>query len=411
VTLEDLTAPATSLLLPSPTHPPAKVSNSIRIALEDASPPKTISELPLLLPKQPAFKVDDMPIAKASKAIRPSKHRHCSEDATVHPSAAVKDDGSLSPLAKRPRKNAYPRPDTDAQIRSRANVTPGMSKQAAYKRKVLEEIRNGTYNRDHKRWKTFKGKIMLIDPDADVPDDPARLLSVKHSCCGSWIRMSTPYNTEHFKKHVTTCSFSTATGGMKTLESYGIRALATNTQSHRSAPSLSSITLPCPGLTEREDPRIKQYVKHTSVTSAGGKNLFKVTKQLFKVKFNKLSSKGKDIVRQKQIQTHRWSVDRIRKCVHAIRAKSCTGVSQLAEDGTLLPCNQCLRLLSSRGFRNAIYRKLPKNENRVYVPHLFQPTEIGKMYGHGFNDLIDGVCPIHESIAFILCLLLIDLQS
>jgi hypothetical protein len=345
-----------------------------------------------------------MPIAKALKAIGRSKRQRCSEGATVHPSVAEKGDDSLPPPAKRPRKNAYPRPDTDAQIRSQSNAMPGMSKQAEYKRKVLEEIRNGTYDRDPKRWKTFKGKIRQIDPDADVPDDPARLLSVKHSRCGSWIRMSTPYNTERFKKHVTACSFSTAAGGMKTLESYGIVALATNTQSHHSAPSLATetcISLPCPGLTEREDPHIKQYIKRTSVTSAGGKNLFKVTKQLFKVKFDKLSSKRKDIVRQKQIQTHRWSVDRIRKRVHAIGAKPCTGESQLAEDGSLLPCNPCLSLLSSRAFRNAIYRKPPKNENRVYVPHLFQPAEIGKMYGLGFNDLIDGVRPFHEYSLYI----------
>jgi hypothetical protein len=253
---------------------------------------------------------------------------------------------------------------------------------------------------------------MLMDPYADVPDNPVCLLSVKHSCCGSWICMSVPYNTEHFKKHVTTCSFSMVTGGMKTLESYGIWALVTNTQLHHSAPSVSTeicITLPCPGLTEREDQHLKQYIKCTSVTSAGGKNLFKVAKQLFKVKFDTLSSKWKDIVRQKQIQMHCWSVDWIRKCIHVIGAKPCTGVSQLAEDGSLLPCNLCLSLLSLCGFQNAIYWKPPQNENCVYVLHPFQPAKIGKMYGHGFNNLIDGVCPIHEYIAFILSLLFIDL--
>jgi hypothetical protein len=83
VTFEDLTAPVTLLLLPSPTHPSA-----------------------------------DMPIAKALKAIRRSKCWRCSEDATVHPSVAVNDNDSLSPPAKCPCKNAYPWPDTDVQIQS-----------------------------------------------------------------------------------------------------------------------------------------------------------------------------------------------------------------------------------------------------------------------------------------------------
>jgi hypothetical protein len=138
----------------------------------------------------------------------------------------VEDNVSPSPPVKHPCKNAYPRPDTDAQKWSRANATSGTSKQVEYKHKVLEEIRNGTFKHDHKRWKTFKGKIILMDPNAEVLDNPAHLLSVKHSCCSSWIRMSTPYNTECFKRHVTTCSFSTAVGGMKTLESYGIQVLA-----------------------------------------------------------------------------------------------------------------------------------------------------------------------------------------
>ena len=182
------------------------------------------------------------------------------------------------------------------------------------------------------------------------------------------------------------------------LKSYGVQVLAINTPSQSSAPSLpnrTNITFPCPGLTKNDDPRIGQYVKRTSVTSAGGKDLFKVTKQLFKIKFNKLSSRRKEIVRQKQIQTHRWSVDHTRKRIHAIGAKPCTGVSQMAEDGKLLPCDRCLKLLSLHRFRNAISRKPPKDKNRVYVPHHVQPAEIGKMYGLGFSGLIDGVRPIY----------------
>jgi hypothetical protein len=82
----------------------------------------------------------------------------------------------------------------------------------------------------------------------------------------------------------------------------------------------------------------------------------------------------------------------------------------MAEDGKLLPCDQCLKLLSLHRFRNAISRKPPKDENRVYIPYHIQPAKIGKMYGLGFSGLIDGVHPIYKSIPVILCLLFIDLQ-
>jgi hypothetical protein len=176
----------------------------------------------------------------------------------------LKNDTPRSPPVKRARKIAYPWPDTAAQMRSQAKPTTGTSKQAVYKHKALEEIRNGTYICDHKRWTTFKGKIILMDPDAEVPDNPAHLLSVKHSRCSSWIRMSMPYNTERFKRHLKICTFSTAAGGMKTLKSYGIQVLAMNTPSQSSAPSLPNcmkIAFPCPGLTKNDDPHIGQYVK------------------------------------------------------------------------------------------------------------------------------------------------------
>jgi hypothetical protein len=71
-------------------------------------------------------------------------------------------------------------------------------------------------------------------------------------------------------------------------------------------------------------------------------------------------------------------------------------MARQAKDGALMPCNQCLALLSLRTFRNAISRDPPKNENRVYVPHTFQPAEVGKLYGMGFNNLIDGVRPMNS---------------
>jgi phosphatidylserine/phosphatidylglycerophosphate/cardiolipin synthase-like enzyme len=77
-------------------------------------------------------------------------------------------------------------------------------------------------------------------------------------------------------------------------------------------PSAVHVPLPCIGLTEKDDPRIAQYLKRTSVNSAGGKDIHEIALDLFSVVFKNLSKEKKDIVRQKQVQTHIWSVDRMR---------------------------------------------------------------------------------------------------
>ncbi|KAH9991137.1 hypothetical protein BJV77DRAFT_962978 [Russula vinacea] len=261
----------------------------------------------------------------------------------------------------------------------------GTSKQAASKRRLLEQIRDGTFVRNPKRWEAFKSKLARLDPHFEVSEtDPTLARSAKHSRCGSWILMAVPYIVERFKTYINSCSYSTEAGGMKTLNNYGIivrpmKALASESPlSIPSTPSPSAVhvPLPCIGLTEKDDPRIAQYFKRTSVNSAGGKDIHDIAMDLFSVAFKNLSKEKKDIVRQKQVQTHIWSIDRMGKSVHAIGKNPCNGNARQGKDGTLGPCNPCLALLSLRAFRNAISREPPKDENRAYVPHMFRPAEV-----------------------------------
>ncbi|KAI0301414.1 hypothetical protein BC826DRAFT_1102007 [Russula brevipes] len=323
------------------------------------------------------------------------------------PMSLSPSEGVGTPAAakkKRARSLAYPCPDSGIRKRPKIDAPPGTSKQAVSKRKALDQIRNGTFIQDPKRWESFKAKLAQLDPAFEVCEgDVGRILSVKHSRCGSWIRMAAPYSIERFKTHVLKpCSFSTTAGGMKTLSSYGVIVLPMNASSSLSASSRKSSTacgpLPCPGLTEKNDRRITQYINRTSATSAGGIDVRVVAKDLFRDDYNNLSEKKKGLARQKQMQTHTWSVDRMRSSIHAIGTSACRGNAVLAIDGALGPCNQCLALLSQRAFRNAISREIPKNENRVYVPHTFQPAEVGKIYKFGLNELIDGTSSHSDSL-------------
>ncbi|KAN0132733.1 hypothetical protein V8E53_009404, partial [Lactarius tabidus] len=183
---------------------------------------------------------------------------------------------------------------------------------------------------------------------------------------------------------------------MKSLEAFGIVALSASTPSSTSAlssaPSPSTSLLPCPGLTDKDCASISQYFSRTCVTSAGGEDLHSVARSLFADEFKNLSSEKKELVRLKQKKTHTWSIDHLMKTIHAIGKAPCEGNAVVARDGSVKACKSCQALLTLHAFKKAVSRKPAPNKNRSFIPHIYQPAEVGKMYSIGFNDLIDGVC-------------------
>jgi hypothetical protein len=210
--------------------------------------------------------------------------------------------------------------------------------------------------------------------------------------------MSLPYDVGRFKSHTKSCSYSTASGGIRTLDSYGvvIHLMNLNAQSPLSSippipPSPLCSDLPCLGITEKDDIRIAQYMKRTHVNSAGGSSIYDIAEELFSDDFKNLSQGQKDIVYQKQMQSHLWSNDPIRQSIHTIGENPCDGNACLAKDSSLMPCSKCLALLSLPTFRNAILRKCCKNVNQRYIPHIFQSPDIRKIYSLGLYELLNGV--------------------
>ena len=311
---------------------------------------------------------------------------------------------------KRPRTLAYPpaHPQTPKQI----SKPVGTSRQAVAKHKANERVLKGTFVHNPMRWEEYKRKLAELDPNFEVSEDPKLVRQVKHSVCGGWFVMAAPYDKERFKKHISSCSYSSG-GSMKSLECFGVMVLSASAMSSSSSfpssapspspssapsssPSSTSCTgfLPCPGLTERDDPSISQYLSRTSVTSAGGEDLHSVARSLFANDFKNLSLEKKELVRLKQKQTHKWSVDHLMKTIHAIGKVPCDRNANTASDGSIRSCKACEALLTSRAFKKAISRKPAPDKNRAYIPHIYQPAVIGKMYSLGFNDLIEDVSAI-----------------
>jgi len=307
------------------------------------------------------------------------------------------DVGACVPSkAKQSCSLSFPSSDNRPSKRAKTNAPVSTGRRATWKCEALEKIDNGTWVRDTKKWDRYITKLKALNAPFEVSDEPRYARSVKHIQCGSWILMSVPYDVTRFKSHIKMCSYSTASGGMRTLDSYGILVCPMDTQSPLpSIPSTSSspshTNLPCPGITEKNDIRITQYMKHTPSKGGGGINIQDIAKELFSDLFKNLSQKDKDIMRQKQEQTCSWSNDHIRKSVHAIGKDPCDGKACLDNDRSLKPCNQCLALLALRSFQNAISRPCVENENRVFTPHIFQSPDVGRIFSLGLYELLDGV--------------------
>jgi len=271
----------------------------------------------------------------------------------------------------------------------------GASKQAMSKCKANESVKDGTFTRDPIRWAEYVKRLAQLDPGFELLSEshPEHPRQVKHSVCSGWFTMSAPYQTVRFREHIKQCSYSTGMCSTKTLHHHFRVSESDVTQSPSSTTSSHmSVPLPCPGLAEHDNKHISQYFSRTSVASAGGQDIHTVAEALFGVEFQRLSSENKELVRVKQKQTHMWSVDHLLKKIYAIGKLPCEGNAQVAEDGSLRPCQACKALLTTPAFKKAISRKPVPNKNRTFVPHVYQPPEIGTMYRLGFYDLMEGVC-------------------
>jgi hypothetical protein len=381
---------------PLPATPPYPLQGT-DTSKSDTTPPNPLPATPPYPSQGTDASESDSRTAQPSPSAAP-RAQHMKRPLTPSSSATA-----LPARTKRPRNLAYP----PAHPQTLTGSEPvGNSKQAVAKRKANERVNNGTFVHDPKRWGEYKKKLAQLDPNFEVSEDPRLARHVKHSICGGWFVMAAPYEKERFKKHAASCSYSTGAGAMKSLESFGIRVISLPASKHPSSSSSSSApltapspvptpsSLPCPGLTEKDSEPIGQYFTRTSIASAGGQDLHSIARDLFSDEFKNLSSEKKDQVRLKQKQTHTWSVDHLMKTVHAIGKVPCEVDAQVASDGSVGACKACKGLLTSHAFKKAISRTPAPNKNRAYIPHIYQPVEIGKMYSLGFNDLVDGVSAV-----------------
>ncbi|KAF8966837.1 hypothetical protein BDZ97DRAFT_1657377 [Flammula alnicola] len=149
---------------------------------------------------------------------------------------------------------------------------------------------------------------------------------------------------------------------------------------------------PCPGLTEADNGRITQYLKHTEYGSGGGVSEHILAEEMFETKYSLLHSSQKEAVTLRQLQTHRWRLDHPHKCIFAIGDKKCLK-NVKADNGdhtTIKPCTEYKALLSLLAFQMAILKSKPEDKNCHFIPLRYQNSAIGEIHTNkiGLRNLL-----------------------
>jgi len=112
--------------------------------------------------------------------------------------------------------------------------------------------------------------------------------------------------------------------------------------------------VPCPGITEADNPKIVQYLKRTRALGGGGRSLPVVAKDLFNKLFSKLTMK-KNQQKVVDLQMHEWKWRNDHANLRVFLA-SCK--KKVADQSTASkhpkPCSDCHTVLQSKAFKNAI---------------------------------------------------------
>jgi hypothetical protein len=267
----------------------------------------------------------------------------------------------------------------------------GTSKSAVHSRKRRQLAAQGKLEINHKSYDTFKKKILASDSKAEF--DPGNISHVRHSKCGSWLKMKDPYDAGRWNEHIKKC---TAKGGSQTLFAMGFKR--GNVKQKTPEPLEYS---PCPGITDADDPRVSQYLRRTSLKGGGGRALPVIAKALFRKLFSKLTKKAdRKKVLDTQINEWTWRNDHGNLRVFSTSCK-CNVVD--SSPSRLRPCSECAFVLKSKLFRNCLQRPTPKDANFIYTNHRFRSDLLGKIYGHtvGVKSILEH--PVSFFISLILC--------
>ena len=197
--------------------------------------------------------------------------------------------------------------------------------------------------------------------------------------------MKEPYNVTNFETHLKTCR-SNKTAGMPTLESLFNKQpkIYEKMVSALTKRAVSPPPEPCLSLTETDHPEIPKYLKHSPARGGGAPSIDTIANQFWKKFFSKLS-----LAQQQKV----WSSQRAQLCWYndaefgRVFSSACTKISSKPQR----PCDQCSALLDDKGFRQALKKPIPAQENVNFTPKHWIDTKAIDLWGdiHGIRPLVE----------------------
>lgn len=226
--------------------------------------------------------------------------------------------------------------------------------------------------------------------------------------------MSKAYNTTKFKVHVKGCKASpgktlTMTAWAKKLgwkvnekTSSRLKDMGSDMASAFKIPHLPTVDevigqhlkllhyLPCPGITAKADPHVAVYIPQTGAGGGGAQSVTSIAQQRYGCSFTDLDKVYQELVRMLQQHEYTWRNDHTRKAVFSTKCKK-----HVDTDTESQSCMQCLGVLNSRAFKNALQVPLPPNCNYKFLNHRYHNDSLGLIYAKsaGLQELFeDEVC-------------------
>ncbi len=157
--------------------------------------------------------------------------------------------------------------------------------------------------------------------------------------------------------------------------------------------------VPCAGITEARESRVKKYLQRSGAKGGGAPNLDAITCDLFndeELKYSQLTKPQKKLVRAEEVHRQAWCNDH--KAMAVFSAVCEKKVDWTSEDSVPLEqviCSQCLRISRSTAFHTALNREMPEDDDFVYNNDRYKPETLGTIYAKqkGIKPLIeDTVC-------------------
>ncbi|KAJ3859861.1 hypothetical protein EV359DRAFT_85928 [Lentinula novae-zelandiae] len=239
-----------------------------------------------------------------------------------------------------------------------------------FKRSCLMVDKHAEFNANHLRSvRCSNCGCETICQGAKGAPNPRRFKDHYRKCVAGYIHL--PKTQAHVKN--TSTLISGAFQGFQKLSTNVSCILGISKANHQpeqsfTSPPVNPTPLPCPAITEADNPSVLTYLQRSSALGGGSHSVTKIALELFHKPFILLTASQKAQVLDRQDIF-------------------------VTETGRVLPCNECHKVSRSSKFLKALRSKAPDTRNLKYIPKKYQNKLLAHQWAasNGLKELVESV--------------------